>query len=551
MPVENFYQKFCTEEWDEKGVLTSFEVQCPDHFNFAYDVIDEIAKLAPDRRAMVWCSPSEGEKVFTFGDIKHYSDQTASMLAARGVKQGDKVMLILKRHYEFWFSILALHKLGAVACPATHLLTKKDLVYRFTSGDIKAVICSLEGEVSDFVLEAAKECPEVAHLFGVHGKKEGFLDFTAEMEAASGEVTRPNHSSYDDMLMFFTSGTTGEPKMVMHDFSYPLAHIITAKYWQNCNPDGLHLTVAETGWGKAVWGKLYGQWFMGAGIFVYDFDKFSPNSLLAMIEKHHITTFCAPPTIYRFFVKEGMKGYNISSLEYTTTAGEALNPEVYYKFLEMTGIKLMEGFGQTETTLIAANLVGMENKPGSFGKGSPLYHLDILDGEGNSAPAGVPGEIVLHVKDGKAGKNQYGLFSNYYKDKDLSEQVCCNGIYHTGDVAYRDEDGYIWYVSRLDDVIKSAGYRIGPFEVESVLMEHPAVLECAVTGVPHPMRGQEVKATIVLTKGNEPSAKLKKELQNYVKEATAPYKFPRIIEFVDELPKTISGKIRRVELRNK
>ncbi|MBP1736972.1 MAG: AMP-dependent synthetase and ligase [Oscillospiraceae bacterium] len=546
MAVENLYQKFCTEEFDERGVLNRFSVQCPSRFNFSYDVVDEIARQEPDRRAMVWCNPEGEERIFTFGDMKRFSDKTASMLAARGITKGDKVMLILKRHYEFWFSILALHKLGAVVCPATHLLTQKDLVYRFEAGDIKAVICSLEGEISDCVLEAAKQCPEVRLLYGVRGKKEGFLDFDSEMEVASGEVTRPEQSCYDDMLMFFTSGTTGYPKMVMHDFSYPLAHIITARHWQNCRPDGLHLTVSDTGWGKAVWGKLYGQWLMAAGIFVYDFDQFSPNSLLAMIEKYRITTFCAPPTIYRFFVKEGMKGYDISSLEYATTAGEPLNPEVYHRFLELTGLRLMEGFGQTETTLIAANLVGMENKPGSFGRNSPLYDMDVVDGDDNSAPAGVPGEIVLRLKQ---DQHQFGLFSNYYKDADLSERVCRNGIYHTGDVACKDEDGYIWYVSRIDDVIKSSGYRIGPFEVESVLMEHPAVLECAVTGVPHPMRGQEVKATIVLTKGYSPSGELKKELQDYVKEATAPYKYPRIIDFVEELPKTISGKIRRVELR--
>jgi acetyl-CoA synthetase len=546
MPITNIYQKFCTEAFDVQGVLSDFSVQCPDNFNFAYDVVDEIALHEPNRCAMVWCNTEGEEQTFTFGDIKRYSDKTAVMLAEHGVKQGDKVMLMLKRHYEFWFSILALHKLGAVVCPATHLLTPKDLVYRFEAGDIKAVICTLEGEVSDHVLEAAEQCPNVELLFGVRGQKEGFIDFAAELEAASETINRPDHSCYDDMLLFFTSGTTGNPKMVVHDFSYPLAHIITAKYWQNCNPDGLHLTVADTGWGKAVWGKLYGQWLMGAGVFVYDFEKFDPNALLNIIEQYRITTFCAPPTIFRFFVKEGMDGHDLSSLEYVTTAGEPLNPEIYNKFLKQTGLKLMEGFGQTETTLVAANLVGMQNKPGSFGTGSPLYDLDVIDTEGNTVPAGVPGEIVLRLKD---GGNQFGLFSNYYKDEDMSERACRGGVYHTGDVVCRDEDGYLWYVSRMDDVIKSSGYRIGPFEVESVLMEHPAVLECAITGIPHPVRGQVVKATIVLTSEYDPSEELKQEIQDFVKAATAPYKYPRVIEFVDEMPKTISGKIRRVALR--
>ena len=544
--------KYVNEETDEKGTLVKYSLNVPDDFNFGYDIVDEMARLEPDKRAMVWCNPAGEEHVFTFADIKRYSDKTANVLRGLGIKKGDMVMLILRRHYEFWFSIVALHKIGAVVIPATNLLTTKDLAYRFNAAGVKAVICTSDGQVSDYVDEAQKESPSLKVKVLVQGEKPGWVSFTQAVEAASEHFERPTGAEAtrvtDPMLSYFTSGTSGLPKLVCHDFSYPLAHIITAKQWHNVDPDGLHLTVAETGWGKAVWGKLYGQWIMEAAVFVYDFEKFDPADLLSKMEKYRITTFCAPPTIYRFFIKQGMEGYDLSSLKYATIAGEALNPEVFKRFYEYTGLKLMEAFGQTETTVTVGNLWGMEPKPGSMGKPSPLYDVDIVDEDGNPVPAGEVGEIVLHTTE---GKKQPGLFIGYYRDPERTRAAWHDGLYHTGDTAWRDEDGYFWYVGRTDDVIKSSGYRIGPFEIESVLMEHPAVLECAVTGTPDPVRGQVVKATIVLMKGYEPSEKLTKEIQNYVKHQTAPYKYPRVIEYVESLPKTISGKIRRVAIREK
>ena len=457
-------------------------------------------------------------------------------------------MCIRDSHYEYWYTILALHKLGAVAVPATHMLTVKDIIYRVQAADIKAVICTPEGDVADYVAQAQAECPTLRIKCVVRQPREGFLLLDDGVRQASPDMERVPNLSTDPFLMYFTSGTTGYPKAVIHDYTYPLAHIITARHWQNVRQGGLHLTVADTGWGKASWGKLYGQWLAGAAVMVYDFDKFVAADLMAVIQKYRVTSFCAPPTIYRFLIKEGMEGYDLSSLEYATNAGEALNYEVYRQILENTGIHLMEGFGQTETTLLIANLAGSESRPGSMGRPSPLYDVRLVDREGSEVPPGEVGEIVVHpCKDGR----QYGIFSAYNGDDMLYRKVWAGGVYHTGDTAYRDEDGYFWYVGRLDDIIKSSGYRIGPFEIESVLMEHPAVLECAITGVPDPERGQVVKATIVLTKAYAPSSALAKELQQYVKKATAPYKYPRIVEFVEELPKTISGKIRRVEIRQK
>lgn len=555
--MENLYKQFCIEGFDEKGTLNKFDVCCPDNFNFGYDVVDKIAECEPNRRAMVWTNEQGDERIFSFSDMSKASNKVGNMFLNHGIKKGDKVIVVLKRHYQFWFTILALHKIGAIIIPATNLLTTKDIVYRTNVASIKAVVCSgisyssnVAGvsHVSDYFAEAEEKCGQYSAKFIVGMQKEGWLDFDAEMEKYSDKLTRIETFKEDDMIGYFTSGTTGNPKLVMHDFSYPLAHIITAKHWHCCNPDGLHLTLAETGWGKAVWGKLYGQWLTASGVFVYDHDKFVPSDLLKMIEKYKITTFCAPPTVFRFLIKEGMDENMVKSLTHASIAGEALNEEVFNRFRDVTGLKLMEGFGQTETTLLIATLDGMEPKPGSMGKPSPLYNVDIVDEDNISVDDGVVGEIVVRPRtDG----TKYGLLKSYYNDPEKTAKVWENGVYHTGDTAYRDEDGYLWYVGRTDDVIKASGYRIGPFEVESVLMEHPAVLECAVTGAPDPVRGQVVKATIVLTSQYKASEELKKEIQSFVKKTTAPYKYPRIVEFVSELPKTISGKIRRTEIREK
>lgn len=542
----NIHQKFCKETF-HNGQLVDFKPVYDENFNFSYDVIDEIAKAEPDRRAMVWCDQHGNEKTFTFGDISRYSSKAANMFKSVGIKKGDTVILVLKRHYQFWFAVLALHKIGALGIPATNLLTKKDYVYRFNAAHVAAVIATTDGEVQDHIVDALPESPTVKYMFSVKGKSkyDGWIDFDEEIEKQSDVFPRENVLATDPMLLYFTSGTTGMPKMVYHDNTYPLGHIITAKYWHNVDPEGLHLTISDTGWMKAMWGKLYGQWFMEAAIFVCDFDKFEPSDLLPLFSKYKITTFCAPPTIYRFFIKEDLSKYDLSSLKYVTTAGEALNPEVYNQIYAATGLKLFEAFGQTETTLTLGNFVGTNPKPGSMGKPSPGYEIDLVDAEGKSVDTGVVGEVVLRTENGKP----CGMFNGYYENPDLTKSVWHDNLYHTGDTAWKDEDGYYWYVGRTDDIIKSSGYRIGPFEIESVIMELPCCVECAITGVPDPIRGQIVKATIVLANGYEPSDELKKEIQNYVKKQTAPYKYPRVVEFVDELPKTISGKIRRVEIR--
>lgn len=540
----NIHQKFCKETF-YNGQLVGFEPVYENNFNFAYDVIDEIAKAEPQRRAMLWCNDKGEEHTFSFADISKYSNMAANMFTELGVKRGDTVVLILKRHYQFWFALLGLHKIGAVGIPATNLLTKKDLVYRFNAAHVTAVICTTDGEVIEHVDAAVPESPTLKVKISVRGKRDGWVDFDTELSKYSDKLERVETEATDPMLLYFTSGTTGMPKMVWHDQTYPLGHIITAKYWHDVVPDGLHLTLSDTGWMKAMWGKLYGQWFMEAGIFVCDFDRFTPSELLPLFEKYNITTFCAPPTMYRFFIKEDLDKYDLSSIRHATIAGEPLNPEVFNQFFQSTGLKLMEGFGQTETTLTLFNAVGTEPKPGSMGKPSPAYDIDLIDLEGNSVEPGTVGEIV--VRTGKC--KPCGMFCGYYEDDALTKTVWDNGIYHTGDTAWRDEDGYFWFVGRTDDIIKSSGYRIGPFEIESVLMEHPCCLECAITGVPDPIRGQVVKATIVLAKGYTASDALKKEIQDYVKKQTAPYKYPRVVEFVDELPKTISGKIRRTAIR--
>lgn len=547
--VERFLQQ--VEFTSYEDIVRNFKIKVPENFNFAYDVVDVIATETPDKTAMVWCDEKGNEAVFNFGQMKYYSDKAANFFRSVGIKKGDPVMLILKRRYEFWFCILALHKIGAICIPATHMLTKKDLVYRNNAADVKMIVCVNEPEVIKHVEDSEAESPTLKYKVLVGGSKEGWIDFNKEMENSPAEFTKPSGSEYttnDDIsLLYFTSGTTGMPKMVQHNFTYPLGHILTAKYWQNVQDGGLHLTVADTGWAKAMWGKLYGQWICGSAVFVYDYDKFVPSDLLNVISKHGVTTFCAPPTIYRFFIKEDLTKYDLSKLKYCVVAGEPLNPEVYNQFYKATGIKLMEAYGQTELTVVLGTFPWMEPKPGSMGKPAPGYEVDLVDEDGNSVDIGEEGQIVIRTDKLKPA----GMFGGYYRDEALTKKVWNNDVYYTGDIAWRDEDGYFWFVGRADDVIKSSGYRIGPFEVESALLEHPAVLECAITAVPDPIRGQIVKATVVLTKNYKPSDDLVKELQEHVKTVTAPYKYPRIIEFVDELPKTISGKIRRVEIRER
>lgn len=525
----------------------NFSISVPDRFNFAYDVLDALAQQKPDKQALVWVREDGEKHIFTFSELKRLSDKAANYFLSLGIKKGDKVMLILKRHYEFWYTIMALHKIGAVTIPATHLLTKKDIEYRVNAADIRMIVCTSSGDIADSV-DAAKGMPTLDFKAILSGARDGWQDYTAGVEAASEALCVSDLPENDDvMLLYFTSGTTGLPKMVIHSYTYPLGHIPTAVYWQNVDPNGLHLTVSDTGWAKSVWGKLYGQWLGETAVFVYDHEKFVPAQMLAAICDNKVTTFCAPPTIYRYFIKEDLKKYDFSALKYATIAGEPLNPEVFSQFKAATGLKMMEGFGQTETTLSVANYVFLEPRPGSMGKPSPLFDVDIVNDKGEPCGWGEPGEIIIHTANGV----NPGMFLGYYRDDTLTSSVWHDGVYHTGDVAWKDEEGYYWYVGRTDDVIKSSGYRIGPFEVESALIEHPAVLETAITGVPHPERGQIVKATVVLAKGYEPSDELALELQAHVKKVTAPYKYPREIEFVTELPKTISGKIRRVELRER
>ena len=538
---------YVIETYDDNGVIAGVEFDYPDNYNFGYDVVDEMGRLAPDQRAVVWCNVDKEEKTFTFGDISRLSSKAANVFRNHGIGRGDKVLVILKRNYEYWYVAPALEKLGAVIIPATNLLNVEDLKYRINAADIKAMVGTPDGDTIKDMLEAAAECPQVEKIFAVRKNVEGTVDFTAEMETASEEFERIETRVTDEMILYFTSGTTGYPKAVIHDHTYSLSHIITAKYWQNVQEDGLHFTIAETGWGKASWGKIYGQWLCGCAVMVYDMHRFTPKSLLRVMEKYKVTSFCAPPTVYRYFVKYGMDKIDLSSLNHLTTAGEALNPEVYDKVLEQTGLKLMEGFGQTETTLMLANFDGMEPKPGSMGIPSPLYNVKVVDADGKQVPSGQVGEIVVIPEDLHA--YQQGIFMGYCDNEELYDDVWRGGMYHTGDTASVDEDGYFWYVGRVDDLIKTRGYRVGPFEVENVIMEHPAVLECAVTGVPHEDRGQVIKATIVLAEGYDDSPELEHDIVHQANSKLASYKWIHVVEFVSEMPKTISGKIRRVEIR--
>lgn len=527
-----------------------FRLHVPKNFNFAYNIVDEYARLDPQKRAMVWCDDLGGEEFFTFGDIKRISDKTANYFLSLGIGKGDRVLVILQRRHEYWTTLMALSKIGAIGIPATHMLMEKDLVYRMEKASVKMVVAVNEPELCNNIRSAAEKVACVKHLASV-GKYEGFRDFDADVEAQPDTLEnlayKAERKADDILLLYFTSGTTGMPKMVCLSQRYTLGHIVTARFWHKCEDGGLHFTLAETGWAKASWGKLFGQWACGSALFVYDFHgKFEPDDLMNHIAKYKITTFCAPPTVYRFMIKTDLSKYDLSSIRYMMTAGEALNPEIYKQIVQKTGHKIYEGFGQTETTVVCATFPGLVDiRPGSMGKPSPLYDVQLLDDNGAPVETGA-GEICIRLRE-----EQQGLFSGYYNDPALTETVIYDGYYHLGDLAYRDTDGYYWFVGRKDDIIKSSGYRIGPFEVESALMEHPAVLECAITGVPDTegVRGQLVKATIVLAKGYEPSDALVKELQNHVKKTTAPYKYPRVVEFVTELPKTISGKIRRVEIR--
>ena len=534
----------CTEA--ENGALQKIEFKNEDKFNFAFDIVDEIAKKTPEKLAMLHVDKHKVERRFTFNDMKRASNQCANYFKSLGIKKGDRVMLVLKRHYQFWYAILALHKLGAVAIPATNLLQEHDFDYRFNAAEVSAIVCTADGDVAHQVDLAEPASPTLKTKILVGGERDGWHNFDEEFPLFSAHFYRTEDTACgnDLMLMFFTSGTTGYPKIAAHNYKYALGHYVTAKYWHGVDENGLHFTISETGWGKALWGKLYGQWLCEGAVFTYDFDRFDAADILPMFAKYNITTFCAPPTMLRMMIKQDISQYDLSSIKHMTTAGEALNPEVYRQFEKATGLQIMEGFGQTELTLMIANLMGNSHKLGSMGKPTPAYDVDILDPDGNPVPDGETGEIVVKTSD----KVPCGLFAGYYKNKEKTDEVWHDGYYHTGDTAWRDEDGFYWYVGRVDDVIKSSGYRIGPFEIESVIMELPYVLECGVSAAPDEVRGQVVKASIVLVKGTEPTEELKKEIQDYVKHHTAPYKYPRIVVFKDELPKTISGKIQRNKL---
>lgn len=580
--MRNINLRYVDESYDENGLLKTFKVKYPDNFNFGYDVVDDIAVNDPDRRAMVWCNPEGEEHVFTFADMKRWSDKTANFLAAQGIGKGDFVLVILRRHYQFWFVATALAKLGAVMVPATFMLKEHDLEYRLNGASIKSIICTSVGDIADVVDNVYSECPSVTSRILVNGagggttprnedgslvavagtvgealsgeegicaapvSREGWVDFNTGVREASDEFERIDTLAADPMLMYFSSGTSGNPKMVLHNSGYAVAHLITAKHWHNVQPDGIHFTIADTGWGKAVWGKYYGQWLMEACVFTYDFDRFHPSEILSLIGKYRITTLCCPPTMYRLMMSENFDDYDLSSLVYSTTAGEALNPDLFNFWKEHTGLTIFEGFGQTETPLTIANLTHSTPRSGSMGKPVPLYDVEIQRDDGSRCNTGETGEICIRMEPRPAG-----IMMEYYRDPVKTDNAIYDGWYHTGDTAWVDEDGYFWYVGRNDDVIKSSGYRIGPFEIESELLEHEAVRECAVTGVPDPVRGFAVKATVVLADGFTPSDELTRELQTWVKHRTAPYKYPRIIEYVDALPKTVNGKIRRVAIRQK
>jgi acetyl-CoA synthetase len=540
----SLYSRFCDEIVDENGNVKKVTLKYPKNFNFGYDVVDVMAQETPDKRAIVWCNVENEEHIFTFSDVKKYSNKMANVFTNAGIKRGDRVMLVLKRHYEYWFAAVALHKIGAVMIPATHMLTVSDYVYRIKASKVKAIICTTQDDVPQTIKAALAETGLSAKLWCVQREADGFENLTAEMEAADDTFERRETKADDQMMLYFTSGTTGYPKGVIHDFTYPLAHIVTAKYWQQAEEDGLHFTVAETGWAKASWGKIYGQWLVGSAVMVYDFDNFDPKQLTTIINRYGVTSFCAPPTVYRYLVRKGIA--EMPTLKHATTAGEMLAPEVFRKFTEKTGIPLCEGYGQTETTLLMANFKGYQPKEGSMGTISPFYNIDLRDKDGNPVPDGEIGEVVIIPPEN--GK-QPGIFTAYLDNEEQYEYVWRGGVYHTGDAAYRDEDGLYWFHGRFDDIIKTGGFRVGPYEVENVLMEHPAVVECSVIGVPDKLRGQAIKAVIVPGQGYEPDRNLELEIKEFCNQKLAEYKWVRIVEFVNEMPKTISGKIQKKVLR--
>ena len=580
--MRNINLRYVDETYAPDGQLETFSVHYPDNFNFGYDVVDDIAVNDPDRRAMIWCNPEGEEHIFTFADMKRWSDKTANFLVDQGIKRGDYVLVVLRRHYQFWFVATALAKIGAVMVPATFMLKEHDLEYRLNGASISSIICTSVGEISQIADNVIDECPTVTSRILVNGagggttkyddegnliavagtvgealsgeegicavpiEREGWVDFNSGVRAASEVFERRDTVAADPMLMYFSSGTSGNPKMVLHNSGYAVAHLITAKHWHNVQPDGVHFTIADTGWGKAVWGKYYGQWLMEACVLTYDFDRFNAGEILSLISKYQVTTLCCPPTMYRLMMSENFDAYDLSSLQYSTTAGEALNPDLFNVWKEHTGLTIYEGFGQTETPLTIANLKHSTPRSGSMGKPVPLYDVEIQRDDGSRCNTGETGEICIRMEPRPAG-----IMMEYYRDPEKTANAIYDGWYHTGDTAWVDEDGYFWYVGRNDDVIKSSGYRIGPFEIESELLEHEAVRECAVTGVPDPVRGFAVKATVVLADGFTGSDELTRELQAWVKHRTAPYKYPRIVEYVDALPKTVNGKIRRVAIRQK
>lgn len=580
--MRNINLRYVDETYAPDGQLETFSVHYPDNFNFGYDIVDDIAMNDPDRRAMIWCNPEGEEHIFTFADMKRWSDKTANFLVDQGIKRGDYVLVVLRRHYQFWFVATALAKIGAVMVPATFMLKEHDLEYRLNGASISSIICTSVGDISQIADNVIDECPTVTSRILVNGagggttkcddegnliavagtvgaalsgeegicaasiERKGWVDFNSGVRAASEVFERRDTVAADPMLMYFSSGTSGNPKMVLHNSGYAVAHLITAKHWHNVQPDGVHFTIADTGWGKAVWGKYYGQWLMEACVLTYDFDRFNAGEILSLISKYQVTTLCCPPTMYRLMMSENFDAYDLSSLQYSTTAGEALNPDLFNFWKEHTGLTIYEGFGQTETPLTIANLKHSTPRSGSMGKPVPLYNVEIQRDDGSRCNTGETGEICIRMEPRPAG-----IMMEYYRDPEKTANAIYDGWYHTGDTAWVDEDGYFWYVGRNDDVIKSSGYRIGPFEIESELLEHEAVRECAVTGVPDPVRGFAVKATVVLADGFTGSDELTRELQAWVKHRTAPYKYPRIVEYVDALPKTVNGKIRRVAIRQK
>ena len=540
------YQQYCNEIVDENGRLQKLTLEYPDNFNFGYDVVDKIADETPEKRALVWCNVEGEEHIFSFADIKKYSNQMANVFQNAGIGHGDRVMLILKRHYEYWFAAVALHKLGAVMIPATHMLTVSDFVYRMKASNAKAIVCTTQNEVPEKITAALKEANMTAKLWCVQKNTDGFENLTETMKEASERLERVQTKATDPMMLYFTSGTTGYPKGVIHEHSYPLAHIVTAKYWHQAEDNGLHFTVAETGWAKASWGKIYGQWLVGSAVMVYDFDNFEPKQLTTVINRYGVTSFCAPPTVYRYLVRKGIP--DMPSLRHATTAGEMLAPEVFRKFTERTGLQLCEGYGQTETTLLMANFKGYDAVEGSMGTPSPFYNIELRGKNGKPVGTYEIGEVVIVPE--KAGK-QPGVFTAYLDNEEQYRYVWRDGVYHTGDAAYMDENGRYWFHGRFDDIIKTGGFRVGPYEVENVLMEHPAVVECSVIGVPDALRGQAIKAVIVLGAGYEPSQELELEIKNFCNQKLAEYKWIRLLEFVTEMPKTISGKIQKTVLRNR